>query len=278
MCCVVFWVFLAGFFPFFFKDNFKWGIITNKTEALSWARHHPQQSLAFCTASCALEPWTTQTETTEEQEISEFWIGSISRKVLCPQAFHLTAWGCWSVTNLITHFCHFPSLHKFCWGLVPVHNWLHQNSVNCSKRSCHKTLCAENWASLTRLASPHICISTVWRCPQAEQGVCPSLSGHNSPVPLHSGRWPFSPAPRPFPALPEHEDIWQLWICLCSPCLPPTQLSDSSLLIVLCNCLSLNFFGYLLDYVKWEIWRSLGIIILWWVNRALQQELSDYKH
>lgn len=60
--------------------------------------------------------------------------------------------------------------------------------------------------------------------------------------------------------------------------LPLTQLPFSSFLIVLCNYLSPNSFGYLLKYVKWEIWRWLGIIILWWVNKALQHELSDYKH
>lgn len=126
-----------------------------------------------------------------------------------------------------------------------------------------KEMCV--WTSLYVHKEQCVCVPRLHAC-----GLCPVILG--------SGRWHFSPAPRPF-----SNPCWaggllaSLDLCFCSPCLSPARLV-SGLLTVLCSWLFANLFGYLLEYNKWERWRWLGIIILWWVNGALQQAQSDYKH
>lgn len=80
----------------------------------------------------------------------------------------------------------------------------------------------------------------------------PRLHAHGPcPVILNSGRWHFSSAPTSFLNL-----LWAvgllapLDLCFCSLCLSPSQLPVSCFLLVLCNWLFANLFGYLLNTIN----------------------------
>lgn len=112
-----------------------------------------------------------------------------------------------------------------------------------------------------------------------EQCVCPQTACTWS-LSCHPCQWEVTlqPCSQTFlKPLLGRRPLASLDLCFCSPCLSPAWLV-SGLLTVLCSWLFANLFGYLLEYNKWERWRWLGIIILWWVNGALQQAQSHYKH
>lgn len=197
------------------------------------------------------------------------WV-SISRKVLWHQAFHLRALRLLvsdKFKNSLLPFC-FPSavgLSPFITGYIKT-----QQTV---LRGTGTGSCVQK-------------IGPVWKL---GINICKEMSPGRTPcvcVPvwtnttlLSSLAWEVTlqPCSQTFPNPPRAGGhLAPLGLSLLS--LPATNSAACLQLIVLCNCVFPNSFGYLLEYVKWEIWRWLGIITLWWVNRALQHELSDYKH